>query len=43
MKQFTSAFTFYLAGISLDYHLDLERYDADCKIATGQRLIAMLP
>jgi TetR/AcrR family transcriptional repressor of bet genes len=43
VKQFTSAFTFYLAGIWLDYHLDLERYDADGKIATGQRLIAMLP
>jgi TetR/AcrR family transcriptional repressor of bet genes len=43
VKQFTSAFTFYLAGIWLDYHLDLERYDADGKIATGQRLIALLP
>jgi hypothetical protein len=43
VKQFTSAFTFYLVGIWLDYHLDLERYDADGKIATGQRLIAMLP
>jgi hypothetical protein len=42
VKHFTSAFTFYLAGIWLDYHLDLERYDADGKIATGQRLIAML-
>jgi TetR/AcrR family transcriptional regulator, transcriptional repressor of bet genes len=42
VKQFTSAFTLYLAGIWLDYHLDLERYDADGKIATGRRLIAML-
>jgi TetR/AcrR family transcriptional repressor of bet genes len=42
-KHFTWAFTFYLAGIWLDYHLDLERYDADGKIATGNRLIAMLP
>src|ERR1700692_1662082 len=43
VAQFTSAFTFYLAGIWLDSHLDLKRYDADGKIATGQRLIAMLP
>lgn len=43
VKHFTSAFTFYLAGIWLDYHLDLERYDADGKIATGRRLIALLP
>jgi TetR/AcrR family transcriptional repressor of bet genes len=42
VKHFTSVFTFYLAGIWLDYHLDLERYDADGKIAAGQRLIAML-
>lgn len=43
VAQFTSAFTFYLVGIWLDYHLALECYDADGKIATGQRLIAMLP
>lgn len=42
VRQFTSAFTFYLSGIWLDYHLDLQRYDAEGKIAAGQRLIAML-
>ena len=39
---FTSVFTFYLIGSWLDYHLDPKRYDADGKIAAGQRLIAIL-
>jgi TetR/AcrR family transcriptional repressor of bet genes len=41
-RHFTSVFTFYLIGSWLDYHLDPERYDADGKIAAGQRLIAAL-
>jgi TetR/AcrR family transcriptional repressor of bet genes len=41
-KHFTSVFALYLSGTWLDYHLDPKRYDADGKIAAGQRLIAML-
>jgi TetR/AcrR family transcriptional repressor of bet genes len=41
VKQFTSVFTLYLVGSWLDFHLDPKRYDADGKIAAGERLIAM--